>query len=636
MQPCDASIPCVPLFYKDEQPEIQKMCPFELLHQCYSLRDKEKIFYKEVNWDTLTKYFQDYMNVFVNRLSKDRDIAQLLQQVYTYGPYPPEEEWGAERPANFAYLEARVVKNDDFLKCRNLMVKLVLNRGVAAKPAPKEQEISHISLHPSTPKYYRDRLRSRSGCGYYPRPAACQLEEGQNSHPTDSGPFHYYINTLVWGQTDIPYIPCLGPTLEFLMDESNPGRFLSVIPGSFLERLHTIPIEFREEKLQGQNGVIQQARLRVKQAFNAAEAAASSEQDLANVEMIYEEQQAARQQAEAAGFSEEQIQKVLERVGKEVKRRFQARETAKKLRLRENQDAAAQQAVKQLRIRSLRNRGNIRNNETNNAGYTRVLAQRVERQLEMVNALHLLIYREFIEFWNTTMFPAKRTRKPFSLTTGQELPPIQRLFLRFKLGTRRTEETAPPAPKNTLKNETVITNASKLRGIKPVYTGFFLSNEASRKLFVVANEVISAQNPAFQYNEGYIIQAGHLTMAFGKDTLSVFEQIKAIVPENPIGLQIVSLVFGNVNGKPLVAARVALPAALQAVSRNENPHITIYHHKDVAPKESNELLKDSPPPYITDKQEIRLEMELPTSTGMFVSEKRGGKRKTRRLRAHKH
>jgi hypothetical protein len=427
--PCDPQIPCVPYFFNDRDPLIRKDCPTTLLQQCYKPRAKDIFFYNGVNWQLLTKHFEEYMKLFAERLSENREIAELLQQTYTYGPFPPEEEWPtSSRPTNYANIEARVIKNDDYNRCYNLMANLVLNRGVAARPGITEQIISHISLHPRQPKFYRDTLRSRSGCGFYNRPDGCRLGENEESHPTDSGPFHYTINTVTWGEKEIS---CEGPNMEFQVDEdpSRQGYFLPVVPGSFEEALSTIPFTFQEQKLPGQNGVITNTKSRLKRAFEEKQRETETTQALANAQLLETEKEAIRKQALALGFDEERIEEAMKRVTKNVQKRVKEREKAKEAKLKANQESAIEEAIRRLRIQNLRSKGTIGEEEENNVGFARYQTERIQQQRERLNRLHLLIFREFIDFWNTVMFPLGRPMDIRSMATGEVLPPVGRRVL---------------------------------------------------------------------------------------------------------------------------------------------------------------------------------------------------------------
>lgn len=437
VKPCDPNIPCVPYFFKDNEPDVKKECPNTLLRDCYKPREKDINFYNQVNWQLLTTYFEEYMKLFAVRLSQDRDIAKLLQETYTYGPFPPEREWETTTiPPYYAFIEARVIKNDDYERCFNLMANITINRGAAARGGITEQIISHISLHPRQPKYYRDTLRSRSGCGYYNRPDGCRLGEGEESHPTDSGPFHYTINTVTWGEKEIS---CEGPNLEFQVDEERQGYFLPVIPGSFEAALSTIPLKFQEVKLPGQNGVITEAKSRIKRRFEAAERETETTQALENARALELQQNAVRQQAIALQFNEQRIQNALKRVTRTVKQEIAQRERAKQAQLKANQDAEVEKNLKAFRIRHLRSEGTIGEGEPNNVGYSRYESERIQQQRDRLNRLHLLIFREFIDFWNTIMFPLDRTRLVRSLS-GTLLPPVQRRRAGRTVGTGGTRK----------------------------------------------------------------------------------------------------------------------------------------------------------------------------------------------------
>jgi hypothetical protein len=174
-----------------------------------------------------------------------------------------------------------------------------------------------------------------------------------------------------------------------------------------------------------------------------------------------------------------------------------------------------------------------------------------------------------------------------------------------------------------------------------VYSGFFLVNESAYKLFSIANDKVPAE---FKYQKSFKVQCGHVTMGFAETTDDAFFNIKDKFYENPVGLVVTHIVYGKVNGKPIVTALVQLPSSIVEFSKNRFPHITMYHHPSLKPEMSNDLLEDKET--VTEKAIVPLGMELPTYLGIFTGKTKpmkGGTRKvtiqrntTRRLRTHKH
>ena len=448
----------------------------------------------------------------------------------------------------------------------------------------RQQDLAHISLHSKLPVYYRDTRRSRSGCGYFKRTA--------NANETEDklGPFHYQIDTLFWKFPSFNSSSKNVPFVRYEPDPANPGFFLRPHT-NFRGNISKYPFESEQERRLPQN----------------------------MIETLKEQ-------------AKETTIRYLKNQGKSLKGEGE-------VALLKSDFSKKEKEILQILKAEALEKGF---EDPNTKGYT---GQTVAGFIENLNLLHTRLSLKFLEFWNEKMVTGLVERANENRPGYTGFPPILRERQRqaeAEAHSLRTNELA--SRPHEMKDSPVIVSLSELETSKPVYTGLFLANDTSKKLFTVVNEIVEKQDPEFQYRPRYTLQAGHVTLAFGKDiSLEVFQRIKDMYPENPVPLSITSIVYGNINGKPLVAVKVKLPPGLAALSENPNPHITVYHDSSVKPVMSNELIKDSPPLSVTDKNEIPFEMELPTSAGIFVSvPKKGGTRKakryirTRKSRTHKH
>lgn len=227
---CDEQ--CVPVFYKNTNTSVQKRCSEELLSdtQCFRERPKEDSFYKVIHWNRFIDNLDSFQSYFESVLMSDLALCEDIVKQYTFGPYPPESNWGKRRPETYAVLDLNVQKNDDFQHCKNILLKLYINRGIAAK-GKKKQVISHISLHPRLPKYYRDTRRSRSGCGYY--------KKLPTNTATDISPFQYTIETVKWGMSEFRASDPMRPFVPLYVNPEDPGSFLPLaLPFSAMFQEH--------------------------------------------------------------------------------------------------------------------------------------------------------------------------------------------------------------------------------------------------------------------------------------------------------------------------------------------------------------------------------------------------------------
>ena len=273
-------IPCVPIFKNDTNPDAVTYCTKEDLRQCYKERDKEITFYDAVDWKRkLSPNIESFMTTFAERLTRNQLLMQKIQDAYTYAPFPAESSWNSlteeekkkykfdkGRPKRFANLLIEVVKNEDYTNCNNLIINFVLYRGAVA--GRQRQVLFHISLHSIKPIFYRDKVRSRSGCGYYARPDTCKVEEGTETHPTDSGPFHYTINTLYWGdktrcgdREDLPH-------LEFVADVNKPGKFKRTLKGDIVTPIRHAKIVLSKNAMESLDPEISRAKALLKKNYN--------------------------------------------------------------------------------------------------------------------------------------------------------------------------------------------------------------------------------------------------------------------------------------------------------------------------------------------------------------------------------
>lgn len=234
LEDCDK--PCVPQFIKNDKNDVVKECPEQLWSEalCFREREQDKSMYAAVDWSTLATTIKGYFDRFLESVMEDEELGEQIVKAYTYGPFPPESKWNAMggRPATWAFLESKLVKNPDYDKCDNITIRIVLNRGPVK--GRQKQEIAHISLHPERPKYIREELRSRSGCGYFPK----RTNANRNARPEDISPFMYTVETIEWRGKEIRDDNPNRVNLPLFADPDAPGMFLPLGARRF-EKLFT-------------------------------------------------------------------------------------------------------------------------------------------------------------------------------------------------------------------------------------------------------------------------------------------------------------------------------------------------------------------------------------------------------------
>ena len=222
LEQCDQA--CVPAFQKNGTAGIRKECPEELWSEtlCFRERDQDKSLYAAVDWGMLATTIQAYVDRFLQALQNDEELSEEIVKTYSYGPFPPESKWNAMggRPATWAFLESKLVRNADYEKCDNITIRILLNRGPVK--GRQKQEIAHISLHPPLPKYIREERRSRSGCGYFPK----RTNANRTAKPEDISPFMYTVETIEWRGKEIRDDNPNRIHLPFIADPDQPGMFL--------------------------------------------------------------------------------------------------------------------------------------------------------------------------------------------------------------------------------------------------------------------------------------------------------------------------------------------------------------------------------------------------------------------------
>ena len=210
------ALDCAPQLYKNDDESDMIECPAEKVSstKCFLPRDFEEAFYEAVDWKKLAASHDDWMGYFVeDEINQDTVLAAKIKKAYKFGPVK-----GKRR---FARVGFKIVENDGWKKCENMIIKITLAPGGA-----RVQNLAHISLHPEKPVYHRDSARSRSGCGFYKREAssassaACGVDDVE-----DSGPFHYKVDTLYWKQKNFCNEKNI-PTVIFHVDPAKPGFFL--------------------------------------------------------------------------------------------------------------------------------------------------------------------------------------------------------------------------------------------------------------------------------------------------------------------------------------------------------------------------------------------------------------------------
>jgi len=253
MEPCD--IPCVPQFQKNTNTSVTKKCDDELLSssQCHLETSLENRFYNAINWNVLTRNIDTWMGYFVEELNNNHALASLIQQAYKFGPIHDE----SAASNRFGRLGFKVLNDEHLRFCNNIVVKLTLT-----SKGGRQQFLSHISLHPKLPIYYRDTRRSRSGCGYYQRHATLnknaargRTANGSGSGArsrnaeveSETGPFHYKVDTLYWKDKPFHYGQKHIPFMEFQPDPAHPGHFLEGM-GDFRDAISRNEIILEKKK----------------------------------------------------------------------------------------------------------------------------------------------------------------------------------------------------------------------------------------------------------------------------------------------------------------------------------------------------------------------------------------------------
>lgn len=213
------TIDCVPEFRSNTNPAVVKVCEAERVtrEKCFLERERDRSFYAALNWNVLANSIKAYSEIFFETLRSDEEFLRDITTLYTYGPYVPPDTKPGKRPEMFAEFNLEPVKGDDFTFCKNLVLKLSLVRG----PKKGSKEIAHISLHPARPKYTRDTLRSRSGCGYYPKTTNANRAAGED----DVSPFVYVIELIDWTGKPFRGSNPFRPTKSVVPNPEEPGTF---------------------------------------------------------------------------------------------------------------------------------------------------------------------------------------------------------------------------------------------------------------------------------------------------------------------------------------------------------------------------------------------------------------------------
>ena len=161
------------------------------------------------------------MNSFLAEILADIPLTKDIEKLYGHGPLQEKDE---RRRNTYAEYKFKLVENDDYKQCDNLILKVMLFRG----PIPKGKQskvLFHISLHPKLPQYVRDTRRSRSGCGFYKKTPANAAAAGADIPEDTNSPFGYAIESIDW---DGPLMTAMNenrPWLPLLVDPRDPGTF---------------------------------------------------------------------------------------------------------------------------------------------------------------------------------------------------------------------------------------------------------------------------------------------------------------------------------------------------------------------------------------------------------------------------
>lgn len=222
LQPCH--VDCVPAFRKNTNPNIIKECPLDMLTptKCFVDRETERAFYDAIDWSVLKDNITNYMNYFLTQIAADIPLTKDIEKLYGYGPLQEKKEGRRDKYAEFRF---KLVENEDYRECNNLILKVSLYRGDIAK-GKQSKVLCHISLHPKLPVYVRNKLRSRSGCGFYKKPEVnAAAAAGAGAGEEENSPFGYAIESIDWDGPLMTAEDANRPWLALLADTRVPGTF---------------------------------------------------------------------------------------------------------------------------------------------------------------------------------------------------------------------------------------------------------------------------------------------------------------------------------------------------------------------------------------------------------------------------
>lgn len=189
--------------------------------KCFLDRDSERAFYTAIDWSVLKENIPNYMNYFLAQIVSDTALTKEIETLYGYGPLQEKKEG---RRDNYAEFRFKLVENEDYKFCNNLILKVLLYRGDIAR-VKQSKVLFHISLHPKLPDYVRNKLRSRSGCGYYKKPSANAAAAGAGAPEEENSPFGYAIESIDWDGPLLTADNVNRPWLPLLADARVPGTF---------------------------------------------------------------------------------------------------------------------------------------------------------------------------------------------------------------------------------------------------------------------------------------------------------------------------------------------------------------------------------------------------------------------------
>lgn len=210
LEECD--MPCVPEFTKIGDPSVKKPCPLSLLgpSNCYLLQESENRIFTNVDWDILYNNIDTYMKLFVEQITRNEKLCDQIAGSYSFNP----RVTGTIDPSKYAQLLYQIVKNNDYINCKNLIIKFYLDRKEYVTGREKsKQAIFHISLHPPLPKYYTDDKHSRGGCGFFRR--ICDNTSIATNTCGSEVSFNYTIDSIEWGGNKFEFGDIYRPQRSF-------------------------------------------------------------------------------------------------------------------------------------------------------------------------------------------------------------------------------------------------------------------------------------------------------------------------------------------------------------------------------------------------------------------------------------